>query len=55
MFKFENQSVLFEPKVGDELILNGNIGIYAPSGRYQFNVKHIEVLEKELFLRHLKN
>ena len=31
MFKFENQSVLFDPKIGDELILNGNISIYAPS------------------------
>ena len=51
MFKFENQSVLFEPKVGDELILNGNIGIYAPSGRYQFNVKHIEVFGEGALLK----
>ena len=49
--KFENQSVLFEPKVGDELILNGNIGIYAPSGRYQFNVKHIEVFGEGALLK----
>ena len=31
MFKFENQNILFEPKVGDELLLNGNISIYALS------------------------
>jgi exodeoxyribonuclease VII large subunit len=51
MFKFENQNVLFEPKVGDELILNGNISIYAPSGRYQFNVKHIEVFGEGALLK----
>ena len=51
MFKFENQNVLFEPKIGDELILNGNISIYAPSGRYQFNVKHIEVFGEGALLK----
>ena len=51
MFKFENQSVLFDPKVGDELILNGNVSIYAPSGRYQFNVKHIEVFGEGALLK----
>ena len=51
MFKFENQNVLFQPKVGDELILNGNISIYAPSGRYQFNVKHIEVFGEGALLK----
>ena len=51
MFKFENQNVLFSPQVGDELILNGNISIYAPSGRYQFNVKHIEVLGEGALLK----
>ena len=51
MFKFENQSVLFDPKIGDELILNGNISIYAPSGRYQFNVKHIEVFGEGALLK----
>ena len=51
MFKFENQNVLFSPKVGDELILNGNISIYAPSGRYQFNVKHIEVFGEGALLK----
>jgi exodeoxyribonuclease VII large subunit len=51
MFKFENQNVLFDPKVGDELILNGNISIYAPSGRYQFNVKHIEVFGEGALLK----
>ncbi len=51
MFKFENQNILFEPKVGDELILNGNIGIYAPTGKYQFNVKHIEVFGEGALLK----
>ena len=51
MFKFENQNILFEPKVGDELLLNGNISIYAPSGRYQFNVKHIEVFGEGALLK----
>ena len=51
MFKFENQNVLFDPKVGDELILNGNVSIYAPSGRYQFNVKHIEVFGEGALLK----
>ena len=51
MFKFENQNVLFNPKIGDELILNGNISIYAPSGRYQFNVKHIEVFGEGALLK----
>ena len=51
MFKFENQDVLFSPQVGDELILNGNISIYAPSGRYQFNVKHIEVFGEGALLK----
>ena len=51
MFKFENQNIIFEPKVGDELILNGNISIYAPSGRYQFNVKHIEVFGEGALLK----
>lgn len=51
MFKFENQNILFEPKVGDELILNGNVGIYAPTGKYQFNVKHIEVFGEGALLK----
>ena len=51
MFKFENHNVLFSPQVGDELILNGNISIYAPSGRYQFNVKHIEVFGEGALLK----
>ena len=51
MFKFENQNILFEPKAGDELILNGNVGIYAPTGKYQFNVKHIEVFGEGALLK----
>ena len=51
MFKFENQNILFEPKVGDELILNGHVGIYAPTGKYQFNVKHIEVFGEGALLK----
>ena len=27
MFKFDNTNLLFEPKVGDELILNGKVSI----------------------------
>ncbi len=51
MFKFDNINLLFEPKVGDELILNGNVSIYSPTGRYQFNVKHIEVSGEGALLR----
>ena len=51
MFKFDNINLHFEPKVGDELILNGNVGIYSPTGRYQFNVKHIEVSGEGALLR----
>ena len=51
MFKFDNSNLLFEPKVGDELILNGKVSIYAPTGRYQFNVKHIEVSGEGALLR----
>ncbi len=51
MFKFDNLNLLFKPKVGDELILNGNISIYSPTGRYQFNVKHIEVSGEGALLR----
>ena len=51
MFKFDNINLLFEPKIGDELILNGNVSIYSPTGRYQFNVKHIEVSGEGALLR----
>ena len=51
MFKFDNTNLLFEPKVGDELILNGKVSIYSPTGRYQFNVKHIEVSGEGALLR----
>ena len=51
MFKFDNTNLLFEPKEGDELILNGNVSIYSPTGRYQFNVKHIEVSGEGALLR----
>ena len=51
MFKFDNINLLFEPKVGDELILNGKVSIYSPTGRYQFNVKHIEVSGEGALLR----
>ena len=51
MFKFDNINLLFEPKVGDELILNGNVSIYSPTGRFQFNVKHIEVAGEGALLR----
>ncbi len=51
MFKFDNANLLFEPKVGDELILNGKVSIYSPTGRYQFNVKHIEVSGEGALLR----
>ena len=55
MFKFDNINLLFEPKVGDELILNGKVSIYSPTGRYQFNVKHIEVSGEGALLRALED
>ena len=51
MFKFDNINLLFEPKVGDELILNGKVSIYSPTGRYQFNVKHVEISGEGALLR----
>ena len=51
MFKFDNINLLFEPKVGDELILNVKVSIYSPTGRDQFNVKHIEVSGEGALLR----
>lgn len=51
MFKFDNINLLFEPKVGDELILNGNVSIYSPTGRFQFNVKHVEIAGEGALLR----
>ena len=51
MFKFDNINLIFEQKVGDELILNGNVSIYSPTGRFQFNVKHIEVAGEGALLR----
>tara|TARA_Y100000768_G_C23977119_1_gene683634 strand:+ start:1457 stop:2806 length:1350 start_codon:yes stop_codon:yes gene_type:complete len=51
MFKFDNINLLFEPKVGDELILNGKVSIYEPTGRFQLKVKHIEVSGEGALLR----
>ena len=51
MLSYENNKVLFEPKVGDHLILNGKISIYQPTGKYQLNVKHIELAGKGALLR----
>ena len=39
MFRFNNQLVKFDPKDGDEVILEASASIYKESGRYQLIVK----------------
>ena len=51
MLSYENNKILFKPQVGDNLILNGNISIYQPTGKYQLNVKHIELAGEGALLR----
>ncbi|MDG2060935.1 MAG: exodeoxyribonuclease VII large subunit [SAR86 cluster bacterium] len=51
MLSYENNKMQFEPKVGDRLILNGKISIYQPTGKYQLNVKHIELAGEGALLR----
>lgn len=42
MFRFNNQLVKFNPKDGDEVILEANASIYLQSGRYQLIVKSMK-------------
>ena len=51
MFSYENNKILFEPQVGDNLIINGKISLYSPTGRFQLNVKHIELAGEGALLR----
>jgi len=51
MFSYDNNKILFEPQVGDNLIINGKISLYSPTGRFQFNVKHIELAGEGALLR----
>ena len=55
MLSYENNKILFEPQVGDHLILNGKISIYQPTGKYQLNVKHIELAGEGALLRAFEN
>ena len=51
MFSYDNNKILFEPQVGDNLIINGKISLYSPTGRFQLNVKHIELAGEGALLR----
>ena len=51
MFSYDNNKILFEPQVGDNLIINGKISLYTPTGRFQLNVKHIELAGEGALLR----
>lgn len=42
MFRFNNQFVNFDPKDGDEVILEASASIYKESGRYQLIVKSMK-------------
>ena len=42
MFKGNNAKLNFKPKVGDFLELEGNLSLYAESGRYQFIAKNMK-------------
>ncbi|QIX86683.1 exodeoxyribonuclease VII large subunit [Campylobacter ureolyticus] len=42
MFRFNNQLVKFDPKDGDEVILEASASIYKESGRYQLIVKSMK-------------
>tara|TARA_Y100001970_G_scaffold158998_1_gene194465 strand:- start:84300 stop:85655 length:1356 start_codon:yes stop_codon:yes gene_type:complete len=51
MFSFDNQAIQFEPQIGDNIILNGKATIYPPTGRFQLNVKHLELAGEGALLR----
>ena len=51
MFSFDNNKILFKPQVGDNLLINGKISLYSPTGRFQLNVKHIELAGEGALLR----
>ena len=51
MFSYDNNKILFKPQVGDNLIINGKISLYSPTGRFQLNVKHIELAGEGALLR----
>ena len=51
MLSYENKKILFEPKTGDHLILNGKVSIYQPTGKYQLNVSHIELAGEGALIR----
>ncbi|MCZ6159347.1 exodeoxyribonuclease VII large subunit [Campylobacter ureolyticus] len=42
MFRFNNQLVKFDPKDGDEVILEASASIYKESGRYQLIIKSMK-------------
>ena len=43
MFKFDTNSLDFEPKNGDDVIVHGSVSSYPPNGTYQIIVKKIEL------------
>ena len=43
MFKFQNIHLGFKPKEGDQVILQGKLGIYQKAGRYQMKVGKMEL------------
>ncbi|MBP5694647.1 MAG: exodeoxyribonuclease VII large subunit [Bacilli bacterium] len=52
IFKFETIKLNFEPKNGDDVIVNGSISSYPPNGTYQIIIKNISLFGKgEILLR----
>ena len=51
MFSSNNNQIQFQPKNGDQLILNGTLSIYEGWGQYQIVVKHIELAGEGALLR----
>ena len=51
MFANRNQQIVFEPKDGDHLIVNGTLSIFEGRGQYQLIVEHVELAGEGALLR----
>ena len=51
MFAGKNSRISFEPKDGDNLILNGTLSIFEGRGQYQMIIDHIELAGEGALLR----
>lgn len=44
MFKGQNQKLSFQPKTGDEVLVQGQISVYPPRGNYQLLCREMEIV-----------